>query len=169
MMICPDSGCAHVDNSYRQHGVYAVEFALTFLIFFLVLYAVLTYGMIFAAQQTLNWAAQDGARAGLRWLPTSEGRAQAAEGVALDKASWLMNMGGSGAVQVGSCLEEVTTNPPCKPSGSGELKVVAHYNYHGFPLVPMLGPGGLIGALVPATLQAEASVHLGVSTGERLQ
>jgi len=51
----------------RQKGAYAVEFAFVFVIFFLVLYGMITYGLIFAAQQSMNFAAESGARAGLQW------------------------------------------------------------------------------------------------------
>src|SRR5690554_5870378 len=51
----------------RQKGVYAVEFAFVFVVFFLILYGMITYGLIFAAQQSMNFAAESGARAGLQW------------------------------------------------------------------------------------------------------
>ncbi|GAA4410478.1 hypothetical protein GCM10011450_19460 [Advenella faeciporci] len=51
----------------RQKGAYAVEFAFVFIAFFIVLYGMITYGLIFAAQQSMNFAAETGARAGLQW------------------------------------------------------------------------------------------------------
>lgn len=35
----------------RQRGATAIEFAILFPMFFLILYGIITYGMIFAAQQ----------------------------------------------------------------------------------------------------------------------
>ncbi len=51
----------------RQLGVYAIEFAIVFPIFFLMFYGALTFGLIFTAQQSLTLAAEDGARATLRY------------------------------------------------------------------------------------------------------
>ena len=56
-----------VSAASRQKGAYAVEFAFVFVIFFLILYGMITYGLIFAAQQSMNFAAESGARAGLQW------------------------------------------------------------------------------------------------------
>lgn len=38
----------------RERGATAIEFALMLPVFFLILYAIITYGMIFAAQQNLT-------------------------------------------------------------------------------------------------------------------
>ena len=51
----------------KQQGAAAVEFAILFPIFFLIFYAIITYGLIFAAQQTLTLAAAEGARAAVRY------------------------------------------------------------------------------------------------------
>ncbi|KAG0771683.1 hypothetical protein G6F22_016279 [Rhizopus arrhizus] len=45
-----------------QRGVYALEFGLVFVVFFLVFYAILTYSLVAAAQQSVTLAALDGAR-----------------------------------------------------------------------------------------------------------
>lgn len=45
----------------NQNGAAAIEFAILFPIFFLIFYAVVTYGLIFVAQQTLTLAAAEGA------------------------------------------------------------------------------------------------------------
>lgn len=51
----------------RQRGATAIEFAILFPMFFLILYGIITYGMIFAAQQSLTLAATEGARAALNY------------------------------------------------------------------------------------------------------
>lgn len=165
MKIPPDTCCSGAGYSEHQQGVYAVEFGLTFLIFFLVLYAILTYGMIFIAQQSLSLAAQDGARAGLASQVSLQKRRDTATTDAYKKIAWLENMGGLGSVQVDACPNSTILDVHCLP---GELKVVTQYNYRLFPLVPMLGPDGLMGLMVPATLRSEASVNLGIATGEGL-
>ena len=50
-------------RKYKKKGAAAIEFAIIFPIFFIIFYAVVTYGLIFAAQQTLTLAAAEGARA----------------------------------------------------------------------------------------------------------
>ena len=52
-----------------ERGTMAVEFAMVFPVFFLVFYAIVTYSMIFVAQQSLTLAASEGARAALRYQP----------------------------------------------------------------------------------------------------
>jgi Flp pilus assembly protein TadG len=51
----------------RERGLTAIEFAILFPVFFSILYAIIQYGMIFAAQQTLTLAAEEGARAALQY------------------------------------------------------------------------------------------------------
>lgn len=73
-----------------QRGVYAIEFALVFLIFFAVLYAVICYGIIFSLRFGLQNAAEDGARAALRYQSTLSAREIEAREIARQRASgWL--------------------------------------------------------------------------------
>ncbi|SAL37881.1 TadE family protein [Caballeronia udeis] len=58
-----------------QRGSMAVEFAIVFPLFFLVFYAIVTYSMIFVAQQSLTLAASEGARAPLRRVSSTGSRA----------------------------------------------------------------------------------------------
>lgn len=51
----------------RQRGAYAVEFALVFLVFFAILYVVISLGIFLALRFSLQNAAEDGARAALRY------------------------------------------------------------------------------------------------------
>ena len=95
----------------RQLGVYAVEFAIVFPIFFLLFYGVLTFGLIFTAQQSLTLAAEDGARATLRYQMTStpasgsvmmaqlRERLALACQVATSRMSWLSSAGAAVACQ----------------------------------------------------------------------
>jgi len=84
-----------------QRGAYAVEFALVFPVFFALFYGVLSFGLITTTQQSLALAAEDGARASLRYfLPSVSagggnveqqflGRLQHGCDVAMARASWL--------------------------------------------------------------------------------
>ncbi len=72
-----------------QRGVYAIEFAMVFLIFFTVLYAVICYGMLFAFRLGLQNAAEDGARAALQYQSTLAARVARATSVAEARSDWM--------------------------------------------------------------------------------
>lgn len=76
-------------GSRTQRGVYAVEFAMVFLIFFSLLYGLISYGMLFAFRLGLQNAAEDGARAALRYQSTFSARATQAQTVATQSSSWM--------------------------------------------------------------------------------
>jgi len=57
----------------RERGATAVEFALVFPLFFLILYAIVTFGLIFAVQQSLTLAATEGARSALNYVYEANG------------------------------------------------------------------------------------------------
>jgi Flp pilus assembly protein TadG len=75
--------------AHRQCGAYAVEFGLVFLIFFGVLYGIICYGLLFAFRLGLQNAAEEGARAALRYQPTLAARQSHAEAIAEQRVSWL--------------------------------------------------------------------------------
>ena len=52
--------------THRQRGVYAIEFAFVFMIFFGLIYALICYGILFTYRLGLQNAAEEGARAALR-------------------------------------------------------------------------------------------------------
>lgn len=160
-----------------QQGVYAVEFALMFSLFFLVFYTVLTYALIFAAQQSLNLAAENGARKALGWQLTRDARAVAAESEANRMAGWVNALGGKDALTVETCYgspapvdgvmppAQASASPAsCQAQQADQFKVVLLYHYHFAPLVPLLGPHFLAQNAVPKYLRAEASVSLGIAS-----
>lgn len=53
-------------TSRRQRGVYAIELAFVFMIFFGLIYALVCYGILFTFRLGLQSAAEEGARAALR-------------------------------------------------------------------------------------------------------
>lgn len=73
----------------QQRGVYAIEFAMVFMLFFSILYAVICYGMLFAFRLGLQNAAEDGARAALQYQNSISGRAGRAKTVAEAQSSWM--------------------------------------------------------------------------------
>src|SRR5207237_2360701 len=49
----------------RQDGVAAVEFAIVAMVFLVLLFGILTYGYIYSMDQSMNHAAEEGARAAI--------------------------------------------------------------------------------------------------------
>lgn len=54
---------ANASSPLRQRGVAALEFGLTMMVLFIVLFAVVSYGALFWAKQRVSFAAGEGARA----------------------------------------------------------------------------------------------------------
>ncbi|WP_245153410.1 TadE/TadG family type IV pilus assembly protein [Allopusillimonas ginsengisoli] len=151
-----------------------MEFAFVFFIFFVVLYGVLTYGLIFALQQSLNSAAENGARAALKWAPDTPARATNAESEATSVTSWLVDLSHGDALKVVSCYQG---GPSCKtdvcpalPAAddleAGEITVALcyHYNSEQGRLIPLIGPSSIVSLIVPAVLQASATANLQIAS-----
>lgn len=58
----------------RQRGVYALEWALVFIVFFMLLYAILGFGLGFLVRESMQWAVEDGARAALQFQTSRAAR-----------------------------------------------------------------------------------------------
>lgn len=171
-----------VSARQRQKGAYAVEFAFVFIVFFVVLYGIITYGLIFAAQQSLNFAAESGARAGLQWqegnmADSLEARAERALAVAADHTAWVDQMAGNNKLKIAVCggnPVDVLSNSNgaskalCKITDPNKLEVVIHYSYKpgvdgGAPLVPYILPSPIMNVAIPTALQGRATVDLGIA------
>ncbi|AOK29917.1 pilus assembly protein TadE [Burkholderia singularis] len=139
----------------RQRGATAVEFAILFPLFFMILYGLVTYGMIFAAQQTLTLAATEGARAALGYQAASTpaaalaARADAACTAAKNLTGWLAAKGSESACVSMSCAYAPSMD--C-------IQVTVTYPYAANPLLPAIPLFGA--ALVPSTLSSQATVQL---------
>lgn len=137
-----------------ERGSTAVEFALVFPLFFVIFYAIITYSLIFVAQQSLTMAASEGARAALRFQPNASStsnaldlRATAACTAAAGLVSWLT-----------TTLPCAATHAPCTYDATLQcINVALTYNYAASPLVPTLPVFGLV---LPSTLNASAIVQL---------
>lgn len=176
----------------RQKGAYAVEFAFVFVIFFLVLYGMITYGLIFAAQQSMNFAAESGARAGLQWQAGNStlalsARAEKALEVSKDHSSWVDQMAGGNTLKMVACSVQLKTPESedetqtfqvlAYPDDSNKslcslnntavdankLEVVIYYPYQKAPIIPYLGPSSIMSVAVPTALQGRATVDLGIA------
>jgi Flp pilus assembly protein TadG len=146
---------AHPDRAHRQRGVAALEFVLVFPIFFLVFYAIITYGLILIAQQSITLAASEGARAAIRYAATPSARTTNAQLAATGPgsvASWLGNRITFTGTLLAAC--------PYNANGGTCYQVTVTYaNYRQNPLVPLM-LGSLIGVLVPSQLSSSAVVQI---------
>jgi len=148
------------------------------MVFFLAVYGLLTYGFIFAAQQQLNYAAEEGARSALHWQGgrALALRAQQAVARAEQQAQWVGRMGGNPA-QITVCgpdgrlsgteADNAQADAQADPESDAcsgarlqadQLEVMVRYGYRAFPLIPLL-PG--MQALVPVELSSRASARVG--------
>ena len=155
----------------QQGGAYAVEYAFVFPIFFALLYGTLAYGTIFTMRLGLQHAAEEGARAALRYQQKLDPddlqitlREAAAEAVALTKASWLQSIG-TLTVAADICPVAVECLPTLGNKLSDELAcgetfadgcqvvVAVNYPYSSDPIFPSI-PG--FGLLFPQNIQGRA-------------
>lgn len=104
--------------AHRQRGVYAIEFAFVFMVFFGMIYALICYGILFTFRLGLQNAAEEGARAALRVralsAPTStqvlqrETAARTAAGKRLD--GWLP---AAAARDIQACVRKTGQDDTC--------------------------------------------------------
>ena len=137
----------------RAGGSAAVEFALVFPLLFTVLYGIVTYSVLFVAQQNLTLAAEEGARAALNYQNAASvagalaARSTNACSVASHTTQWL-GAHALCAAQAQSCSYN---------SAMQCMQVTMTYDYAGHPLVPTLP---LLSLALPQTLSSAATVQL---------
>lgn len=131
-----------------------VEFAFVVVLLVALLYGIVTYGLILAAQATVTQAAADGARAGIVASSTAVATAEAQAGADL---GW-MNKGTCGSGTPATTLTCVAVTEPC-PSNTNNtcLKVTVSYNYASAPLFPEM-PG--LGVITPSTISSTNVLQL---------
>ena len=178
-------GCMKIQK--KQKGAAAIEFAIIFPIFFIVFYAVVTYGLIFVAQQTLTLAAAEGARAAVRYPAISgsggsiskaaqlKARLDAACSTAGVATDWLRKMGaGLGGTPCSTGVSNAAgiyaTSGLCgtgiasftasaDPANVNCVTMQVNYNYAGAPFIPrLLGP--LMSLPTPSLLQGRAVAQI---------
>lgn len=141
----------------KQRGIAAIEFAFVFPIFFMIFYAIITYGMIFVAQQSITLAAAEGARAALRYAASEGDRdtnaRNAATGIS-SAAYWL-----APRLTITSKLDPCPYNSSANSSVRCYRVTVSYLGYRNNPLVPLiLGP--LMGVAVPDQLASTAIIQI---------
>ncbi|QQK04034.1 pilus assembly protein [Burkholderia sp. Bp9017] len=140
----------------RQRGVAAIEFAFVFPLFFLIFYAIVTFGLIFVVKQNLTFAASEGARAALNYTSSPCDRLKAAATTACSA----VNGGGTpwgqfatvatqvagGSTQAVSCSASFTPSAPSScaaaftssSASTFNVMVTMTYSYANKPLIPWL-------------------------------
>lgn len=108
----------------RQDGAVAVEFILIFPVLFAIMYCTIVYGYTYMLQQSINFAAQQGAQAAVAVIPTgSSGTTSTAQNSAATTAvgaalSWL-------PASQQSMIKVPAASPDCLvPSGTQNVVAV---------------------------------------------
>lgn len=143
-------------------GAAAVEFALVIPFLLLILFGIISYGVMLSFRQSLSQAAAEGARAAAVTFVAADKQAAGYASVAeaLDSFGVTCVSGGlrrNGGV-VGQC--NVTAPGPCTPAASVGVQCVTVtlvYDYASHPLVPSF-PG--IGVVLPDTLSYSAQARV---------
>jgi len=60
-----------VATKRRQRGVYALEWAVIFPVFFVLMYGIICYGLTYLVRESMQFAVEEGARAALRYPRTA--------------------------------------------------------------------------------------------------
>ncbi len=149
----------------RQRGVYALEWAIIFPVFFMLLYACIGYGLAFLVSESLQLAAEDAARAALRYQSSRPARLQAATATAQQHLQWLPAdlRPQSDGIRVQVCrLQDSTACSPSLACGVAlaercMVKVSIDVPYGAHPLLPPLPGLGVLMAF-PATMRAQAGI-----------
>ncbi|WDD94368.1 pilus assembly protein [Burkholderia sp. FERM BP-3421] len=144
--------------SRRQRGATAVEFAILFPLFFVIFYAIVTYGMIFAAQQSLTLAATEGARAALNYQVATT--PTAALGLRATAACTAAN-GLTGWLSTNATCTSVAQQPCSFDATMYCVQVTITYPYASSPLVPTIA---LFTGALPTTLTSQATVEINPAT-----
>jgi Flp pilus assembly protein TadG len=139
-----------------EAGAELVEFAIVIVLLITILYGILTFGLILAAQATLTQAAADAARAGLVASPNA---VTAAETEAGTDIGW-MDKGPCGTSTTSTAITTcIAAQENCPSNATIQcLKVTVTYNYSESPLFPEL-PG--LGLVTPSTISSTNIIQLG--------
>lgn len=135
-----------------ERGAEMVEFAFVVVLLIALLYGIISYGLILAAQATITQAAADGARAG---IVASSSAISTSEAQAATDIGW-MNKGTCGTAS--TTITCVSTEAPCPSNANNEcLTVTVSYNYAASPLFPEL-PG--MGVITPSTIASSNTLQI---------
>jgi Flp pilus assembly protein TadG len=140
-----------------------VEFAFVVLLLIALLYGIISYGLVLAAQSTITQAAADAARSGIVVTPAAAA-VTTAEGEAANDVGWM----GKGCHEhdvSGSSSSPITCTavPESCPSNLNStcLEVTVTYDYASSPLFPEL-PG--LGVIMPSSISSTNVLQMSTPT-----
>jgi Flp pilus assembly protein TadG len=146
----------------NEKGASAVEFALVLPLLVLLLFGIISYGVMLSFRQSLSQAAAEGARAAAVTFVENEKQDEAVGAVdaALDSFGVSCSAGNllKGVTDVGSCT--VTLPGACTPAAATGVKCVTvtlTYDYRDHPVVPSF-PG--VGYVMPSQLTYSAQARV---------
>lgn len=130
-----------------QDGVAALEFAIVSMVFLVLLYGILTYGFIFGLDQSMNHAAEEGARSAISATSEEEAKTKA-KTAAKQRLNWLgSNIHDDDIVaEVADCDNDIAVR--C-------ITVTITYPWQARPVVPKF-----VGLPTPTQMQAVAVIEL---------
>lgn len=134
-----------------ERGSVLVEFSLVFALFVLVIYALISFGVILAAKNSLTHAAAEGARAAVAVVDDPmtgpDERVERAKEKVEQALSWF-----------GSRYQAGDTSASIAPCGTAQcITVKITYPYSDRPIVP---PAPGLGLVIPSNLTSTAVVEL---------
>ena len=129
-----------------------VEFAFVVVLLIGLLYGIITFGLILAAQATITQAAADGARAGIVASASAIATSEAQAGT---DVGW-MDKGICGTAH--TTITCVSSEAPCPSNANNQcLTVTVTYNYASSPLFPEM-PG--LSIVTPSTLTSTNTLQI---------
>lgn len=138
----------------KQRGATAIEFALVFPLFFAVFYAIVSYSLIFVAEQSLTLATAEGARAALNYQKAGT----VSDAITLRAAAACNTATNMVAQMIRSSDCQTTVQTPCTYDATMTcIAVTLTYHYSVSPLVPNLP---VLGLVMPKNLVGQATVQL---------
>ena len=153
-----------------ERGAELIEFAIVVVLLITLLYGIVTYGLILAAQATITQSAADAARSGIVTTSTAvaTAEAQAVHGHRMDEQEHAAAPRPSTPrIAPSPNPADVVTAFACRrlcPSNTANtcLKVTVTYNYSSAPLFPEL-PG--LSVITPSTISSTNILQISTPTG----
>lgn len=166
-------------SASRQRGVYALEWAFIFPVFFALLYGIVCYGLTFLVRSSMQHAVEEGARAALRYpssavmngatAPTWAHRRTEAQNAVVNALSWLPTGMKPTANTVGftlcdlkdiNCEPTTPFNSSLNCTASTPCLVLVFYKIPDYPISAFAPAINLPGVrlLLPNSLEAQASI-----------
>jgi len=154
----------------RQRGIYALEWAIIFPVFFVLLYGVICYGLTFLVRESMQHAVEEGARAALRYAPTWVDRETNVRETVAKALEWLpasirpsagnvkFTVCRVSTLEDKSCTQDTILNGGLACDIRTPCLVLVSYtitDYRNHAIAPSI-PG--LGLVLPAALQASASL-----------